>query len=387
MNTVLAAGRQPRFAAGHRAAIIGLILALAGGLAACSKPGDADAEKKEEVAVPVETAFVTVGGIDATYRGTGTLVAEDEATVNAKVGGVIEQILVEEGDRVNPGQALARLETDRLALEVARAKSTLDKLEQNFKRNASVYQRNLISKEAYEQIKFELDGARAAYDLARLTLEESVIRAPIAGTISLRSVKTGNTIQIGSPMFRITRMDSLQAELFVPERDIHKLKPSLPAKVTVDGWPDKTFTASVLRVNPVVDAATGTVKVTLAMAADQPELRPGMFGRFEILYDRREQALLVPKDAVLNEDAQHAVFRIVDGKARRQAVTLGYGDDAHEEITHGLAAGDTVVVTGQASLKDGALVAVVNDAAGKPSGTAQAPQAAAHSAAAAPAQP
>lgn len=327
---------------------------------ACGKPKDEKEDKKEDVAVPVETAPAVTGPIDAAYRGTGTLVAEDEATVNAKVGGVIEQILVEEGDRVAAGQALARLETDRLALETARAKAALDKLEQNFRRNQSIYLRNLISKEAYEQIKFELDGARAAYELAELSLHESVIRAPISGTISQRSVKVGNTILVGSPMFRITQMDSLQAELFVPERDIHKLRPALPAKVSVDAWPDKAFAASILRVNPVVDAATGTVKVTLAMAANQPELKPGMFGRFEIVYDRRDHALLVPKDAVLSEDAQHSVFAVVDGKAQRRVVTLGYSDDTHEEILDGLKVGETVVTTGQAALKDGARVEVVS---------------------------
>lgn len=327
-------------------------------LAACGGP-KAD-EKKEEIAVPVEIATVKAGAIDAAYRGTATLEAEEEATVITRTEGVIEQILVEEGQRVRAGQILARLDPERLKLEVARAKSTLDKLEQDFKRNESVYERNLVSREAFERAKFELQGARAAYDLARLSLKESELRAPIDGVVAQRYIKTGNQISIGSPTFKITRMDRLQAQIHVPERDIHKLAAGQAATLAVDAWPDKTFSGEILRVNPVVDAQTGTVKVTVAMAPGQPELKPGMFGRVEIRYDRRDNALLIPKDAVLTEDAAQSVFVVVDGRAGRQLIRTGYSDTDRYEVVEGLKAGDQVVTTGQANLKDGALVEAVN---------------------------
>lgn len=339
-------------------------------LGAC-QPDKKD-EKKEDAAVPVETAQVRVGAIDAAYRGTATLEAEDEATVTAKTGGVIEEVLVEEGDRVRRGQVLARMETDKLRLEVARAKAALDKIEQDYKRNESVYQRNLVSREAYERSKFELDGARAAYDLSQLALRESEIRAPFDGVISLRHIKVGNQIQPGSPAFRVTRLDRLWAHLYVPERDIHKLASGQPVALSVDAWPGLQFRGEILRVNPVVDAQTGTVKVTVAMAPKQAELKPGMFGRVEIRYDRRASAVLVPKDAVLTEDAAQAVFVIAGGKASRRAVKLGYSDIDHYEVLEGLKDGEEVVVTGQTSLKDASRVQVVNAAPAVPATAAQA---------------
>lgn len=349
-----------------------LALSLAGLLSGC---GDGRAEdkdkKKEEASIPVEVGAAIAGPIEAAYRGTATLEAEEEATVNAKTGGVIEEVLVEEGERVRAGQALARLETDRLRLEVVRAKAALDKLEQDYKRNESVYQRNLVSREAYERTKFELEGARAAYDLAKLALREAEVRAPFDGVVSLRHIKVGNMIQAGSPTFRVTRMDSLQAQIYVPERDIHKLAAGQPATLTVDAWPGKTFSGSILRVNPVVDAGTGTVKVTVAMTQDQPELKPGMFGRVEILYDRHDNALLIPRDAVLTEDARHSVFVVKDGRALRRPVSIGYSDARHYEVLDGVVAGEQLVVTGQASLKDDSKVEVVN--APPPPGTGQAP--------------
>lgn len=353
-----------------RAAGAVLVLAL---LTGC--PDKKEEEKKEEAAVPVEVAQVTVGPIDAAYRGTATLEAEDEATVMAKTNGVIEQVLAEEGQRVSSGQVLARMETDRLKLEAARAKAEADKAQQNFERNTTIYDKHLISKELYDQSRFALDAARAAYDLAQLTLRESEIRAPISGVVSARYIKVGNAIQPNAAAFKITQMDMLHAHIYVPERDIHKLAPKQIATMTVDAWPDKTFKGTILRVNPVVDASTGTVKVTVAMAGSQGELKPGMFGRVEILYDRRDAAVLVPKDAVLTEDAAQSVFVVADSKARRRAIKVGYSDSSNYEVLEGLKNGDSVVTTGQANLKDDAKVHVVNPTSGgatAPATTAQA---------------
>ena len=332
-------------------------------LAACGDGKEGDKDKKDEAVIPVEAAAVKAGGIDAAYRGTATMEAEDEATVVAKTGGVIEQIMVEEGQKVRAGQTLARLDTERLRVEVARAKSSLDNLESVHKRNESVFQRNLVSREAYDRSKADVETARAAYDLAVISLRDADVRAPFDGVVTARYIKLGNMIQSNAQAFRITKMDRLQAALHVPERDIHKLHPGHQVKLTVDAWPGKEFSGEVVRVNPVVDAATGTVKVTVQMAANQPELQPGMFGRAEILYDRKENALLIPKDAVMTEDAQQAVFVVTGDKAHRRTIKTGYSDSEHYEVVEGLKAGEQVVTTGQTNLKDDAKVQVVHPAA------------------------
>lgn len=337
------------------------------GLSACSGQNADAAAKKEDPAIPVEVAPVASGPIEAAYRGTATLEAEDEAVVMAKQTGVIEQILVEEGDRVRAGQVLARLETDKLRLQATRAKAEMERLEQGFKRNESVFQRNLVSREAYERSKFDLDAARADYDLAALALRESELKSPFEGVVTSRFVKLGNLVQVNSQLFRVTKLDRLRAAIYVPERDIYKLRPAHGVKLTVDAWPGRQFIGHVARINPVVDATTGTIKVTVDMDRGQTELKPGMFARAEILYDRRAAALLVPKDAVLVEDAAESVYVVADGKARRRPVKTGYSDAEHYEVVEGLKAGESVVTTGQASLKDDARVEVV-----KPFGAAPA---------------
>ncbi|HEX4872087.1 MAG TPA: efflux RND transporter periplasmic adaptor subunit [Nevskiaceae bacterium] len=345
-------------------------------LVACGpRPGQGEEDKKEEAVIPVEVGAVSRGPIQAAYRGTATLEAREEATVLAKQAGVIERLLVEEGDRVSAGQVLARLETEKLRYEVARTGALLAKLRQNFERNASVYQRNLVSREAYESSKAELDAQQAAHDAARLALSESEIKAPFDGVVTARFVKLGNLVQANAPTFRITQLDQLEAAIHVPERDIHKLAPAHPVRLAVDAWPGELFQGRIDRINPVVDAASGTVKVTVAMDPGQAKLRPGMFARAEIVYDTRDAALLLPKDAVLSEDSQQSVFVVEGERARRVSLRTGYSDADHYEVLEGLEAGAQVVVTGQANLKDQAKVVVVN--AAPASGSAPAAAAAA----------
>jgi len=338
--------------------LMALVATLA--LPACNKADANKAEQKEEPAIPVEVGSVDRGGIDAAYRGTATIEAEEEATVMSKQEGVIEQVLVEEGDRVRRGQVLARLETDRLKLEVAQAEAEVQRLTEDFNRLKSVYQRNLVSREAYEKTKYELDGQLAAWDLAKLALRESEIRAPFDGVVTARYVKLGNLIQNGAEAFRVTQLDQLRAAIYVPERDIHKLKRNHNVSFSVDAWPDQRGQGHVMLINPVIDPETGTVKVTVAVAGGQSALKPGMFARAEILYDRKTDALLVPRDAVINEDAQQIVYVVADGKSLRRIIRTGYSDSEHFEVLEGLDEGEQVVTTGQANLRDDAKVIAVN---------------------------
>lgn len=343
----------------------GIFLSACGGDPAQAKAGAAggkpdDKDKKEEVAIPVEVADVISGDIEAAYRGTATLEAADEATVVAKTTGVVEQILVEEGEQVSTGQVLARLETNRLKLEVERAHANLKQLQQDFQRNESIYKQKLISREVYDRTRYEMEAAQAAYDLAALSLRESEIRAPFSGVVSARHIKLGNMIQTNNPVFRVTKLDSLEAHVFVPERDIYKLAAGHPAVLSVDAWPDQEFAGQVQRINPVVDPATGTVKVTVAMRDASAKLKPGMFGRVEIRYDRHEGVLLISKDAVLVEDAAESVFVVnAEGRALRRPIRTGYADADYYEVLDGLSAGEKVVTTGQTNLKDDTKVEIV----------------------------
>lgn len=332
-------------------------------LAACQPGGAKDKPAEEAPPIPVDAALIDSAPLVAAYRGTATLSAEGAATVVARTAGVIEAIAVEEGDRVEGGAVLAQLDTERLELEADRARAQLDKLVADVERAERVHARGLISNEQYEQLRFERDAAKAAFELAALSVREAVIRAPFSGVISRRHIKVGNMIGVGTAAFDIVKLEPLEAELYVPERDLGKLQPGHAATLQVDAYGDRAFEGRVVRVSPVVDAATGTVKVTVEMNPAQPELKPGMFGRVQIAYDRRENAVRVPAVAVLTEDAQSTVFVVEDGHARKRSLRLGYQDGGYFEVLEGLSVGHAVVTTGQSNLRDNARVTIVGGSA------------------------
>ena len=316
-------------------------------------------EKEEESGIPVEITQVIQGSITATYAGSATLEAEEEALVVAKVSGVVEKIFVEEGDFVRAGNILAELDDEQYRLEFNQAKTVLEKISSEFERNESLYKNKIISLEAYEKTKSDYYTQKAVCDLAQLKLDYTQVKAPIKGTVSLRHIKVGNMVKVDQPTFKITDFDSLLAVLHVPEREMNKLSVGFPAKIAPDALEDMEFLGKILRISPIVDAGTGTFKVTVEVKDRTRKLKPGMFARVRIVYDTHANVLLVPKDAVLTEDSETWVFLVKDGAVTKNEVQIGYINTEHMEVLSGLDLGDTVVTTGLGSLKDGAKIKVV----------------------------
>ena len=330
---------------------------------------DKDAEDEEEVAaIPVEVAHSTRGDIFAIYSATAALEADGEAEVVAKVGGEVIELLAEEGDLVKSGQVLARLDGDRLRLEAKQARANLSKLEQEHKRNTDLSERGLISADAFENIRYEMESLRAAYNMARLELSYTEIKAPIDGIVADRYVKLGNTINADEPVFHVTDMDPLLGYLHVPEREFRKLRPGQTARISVDALPHESFTGVVARISPTVSPETGTFKVTVEVTDSEGQLKPGMFGRFNIVFDMREQAMLVPRSAIIIGDLDTVVYVVEDGVAHRRPITTGYTSDDNIEILDGLTGDEEIVIVGQSGLKEGTKISIVNAPASPASG-------------------
>jgi membrane fusion protein (multidrug efflux system) len=358
-----------------------LALAVAAVLAsaACGKKGGPEAQAKgadteqklgpdgkpmpKVEAVPVEVARAARNAISASYSGTANLEAPGEAQVVAKTSGVVVQLLAEEGDQVRAGQVLARLDGDKVRLEAARQLATVRKLENNFRRAQELAASKMVSAEASDQIRFDLEAARAAYELAKLELSYTNITAPIGGVVAQRLVKPGNLVALNAPVFRIVNNSHLEGVLNAPEREMGRLKVGLPLRMVVDAVPGKVFEGKVDRIAPVMDSSSGTFRVVCAFE-NFPELRPGMFGRIEVVYDQRTDALTVPRIALLEDEGEPAVY-VVEGKtARRKTVQLGYTNGEIAEIRSGLKDGDRVVTAGKVAIRDGTEVQVIDAAGG-----------------------
>lgn len=363
----------------RRLSLSTLVLALSLGLAACGgkdqaaaddsanskdapkTEAEADGAKtKEAMKVPVEVANATRSAVTAAFQGTANLVAEAEAEVVTKTSGVVLEIRVEEGDHVKAGQVLARLDSDRQRLSVAQSQANLRKLENDFKRQQEMFERKLISQDVFDRSRYDLDTQRAAYDMVKLELSYTEIRAPIDGVVSRRDVKVGNLIQLNQPLFKIDDFDPLEAVINVPEREMRLIQAQQPVQMLVDALPDAVFTGSVARVSPVVDAGTGTFRVVAQFKDASGKLRSGMFGRVRVVYDQRADVLVVPRSALVGDDKDASVYVVEENVAKRRKVRLGYTDGGQVEVVSGINEGEQVVTLGQAALRDGAKVQVIN---------------------------
>jgi membrane fusion protein (multidrug efflux system) len=319
-----------------------------------------DASKTAESAIPVETVQPARKELLATYSGTATLEAEADAEVIAKVQGEIQRLLVEEGDRVTAGQLLATLDGRQLRLEAAQAAAELAKLERDYNRQVELNQKGLVAAGTFESLRYDLQSLRARHDLAALQLSYTEIRAPFAGVVATRSIKLGQTVQPNSVLFRITDPSPLEAHVFIPERELKRLKPGQTASVQVDAVPGKTFLAKVTLVSPTIDTRTATFKTTVEIDDAGGDLRPGMFARVGIVFERKQQALQIPRVALVETDGERSVFVVQGGVARQKNVSTGLSDAGNVEIVQGLTGDEQIVVVGQSGLKDGNKVRVVS---------------------------
>ena len=303
-------------------------------------------------AVPVEVARVERRAISAYIETNGTLEAENEVDIVARAAAPILELFVEEGDAVREGQLLARLDDTEFRAELEIARVAVDERKQAYERARSLYDQKLLSSETHEQAVSAYDSARAQYEASRILLGYAEIPAPFGGLIVARYVDAGEQVAVNSPLFRISDFDPLLCPIQVPERDLSRLHQGQAAWLEVESWPGERFPANVLRISPVIDAATGTIKVTL-QATEPQRLRPGMFARVFLEAETKPGALVIPKSALSLESIGDTVY-VVDGNvASRREVTLGYEEGDFVEALSGVAEGESIVVVGQDGLSDG----------------------------------
>ncbi|MGI9238636.1 MAG: efflux RND transporter periplasmic adaptor subunit [Woeseiaceae bacterium] len=345
----------------HRYSAAVLVCVFA--LSACQQ-GEKSTEDEDEKAppVPVEVSLPVRGDVYAIYSGTAPIEAFARADVIAKVPGEVREILVEEGDDVEAGQILARLDGDRLRLELNESKARLRKLERDFQRNKDLREKGLVSEGDFDEIQYELEALQASYNLASLELDYTQIRAPISGVVSDRFIKLGNTLEVGDPVFSVTSLEPLVAYLHIPEREYRQIAAGQPVGIDIDALSGIRILAEVTRVSPVVDPDTGTFKITIEISDAERRIKPGMFGRMSIVFDRHENALQVPRSAVIEEMGATSVFVVVDNVAVRKPVTTGFSNNGLMEIIDGIVDSDNVVTVGQIGLKPDAEVSVINAA-------------------------
>ena len=366
--------------------LIALVVAGAAALATGVFAGDgesqdaahgeaAEAADAAQTATPVRVVPAHRGPVTLSLETTSAVEAERTAKVLPQTSGLLTEIRVREGDTVASGTVLARVDDRDRRLAFEQAKLRLSRAEAEHTRQQRAFERDLVAEYDLEKALFDRDLAASELETARLALDRTEIRAPFAGRITEVLLVEGEHLNEAQHLLTIADFGTLIARLYLPERDVAGLAPGQPAVVRPESAPAGAGLAGHIReVSPVVDQATGTVKVTVAIPAAAARssrrtaggaaVRPGSFARVVIETGRREDAVLAPKRAVIREGngAAH-VFVVENGKAVRREVTVGAELDTAEgaliELVSGLETGAQVVVAGHAALAAGASVEVL----------------------------
>ena len=329
-----------------------------GGRPGGGRPGGFGGGSAPVTAVPVEVVEILPGPISAFIETNGTLEAEREVDIVARTGGPLVALNTEEGVQVRAGEVLAQIDELEARAQVEIARVALRDAEIVYNRAKASLENAVVSQEVYDTALSALESARAQLSGNEIQLGYTRITAPFDGLIIQRAVKFGETVTAGQQLFRISDFDPLLCMIGVPERDLARLSVGQPAILQVEAFPGEQFRGRVLRISPVVDAATGTIRVTLEVNR-QGRLSPGMFAGVRLVTDVREDALIMPKRALSLESLADSVFVVEDGVAYRRNITLGYEEDDRVEVTSGLSASDRVIVVGQDGLTDATPVQIL----------------------------
>ncbi|MGH9341744.1 MAG: efflux RND transporter periplasmic adaptor subunit [Acidobacteriota bacterium] len=357
--------------------------------------------QEENPAVAVELHRAEEGSISSYLTSTSNLRPLRSVEVATQAEGIIQRVLVEEGDFVEQGQVLSILDTADLEIQQKLAEQQLSQaqlqLEQSkiqeqkaalqientqaeLRRQEKAFAEKLVSEQEVAIYRYRIDELQydrrmavsevselnhrvqellAEIERVKLQISHSRVLAPFSGYITQRTVEIGQTIRNLDSLFRLGAFSPLYADAHLSELAARLIHPGQKAIVSLGADGARAAKGRVARISPVVDDSTGTVKVTVELVPTDRTFKPGAFVRVQIETDARQNTILIPKRALLEEDDQNFIF-VVDGDtAYRRQITLGYESESEVEVRGGLSVGEQVVVAGQGALKEGSKIRVI----------------------------
>lgn len=305
----------------------------------------------------VETAPPQRGpAVEAVYA-TGLVEPSLEIRIAPQAGGRLVELLAFEGNRVEKGQLLARLEDSDLRASVKELEARLEYARALARRNDELAASGLVPRDTADRTRADMEAARASLVRAREQLDYMRIVAPSDGLVIRRDGEIGEFIPVNETIFYLAGPAPLRITADVDEEDVPRLVAGLPVVIRADAFPGRVFDGTVSQITPRGDPVSRSYRVRIALEGDTP-LQSGMTTETNIVLDRRENVLLVPSDAVVDG----AVFVVQDGHAVRREVEVGVVGPSLTEVRQGLDESARVVRSPGASLEDGSRVTVTDGA-------------------------
>lgn len=349
-----------------------MVLALA--VAGCGGGAEADgavtaqdADTGYERIINVEVTPVAPEIFTEYIRLTGTVLANRDVTVSAEEGGVIREIMVEKGNRVQAGDPLFRIDDEILRAQVDQARASASMASETWDRRKRLYEEDQVGSELmYLEARYAAEQAMANLRVLEERLERTTIRAPIAGILDSRQVEVGTMVGVGTPVGRIIDHAVVKINGGVPERYAPDVRRGARATVTFDVLEDQAFEGAITYVGSAVNPRNRTFPIELRLTNPGGMIKPEMVANISVVRRTIGSAIVVPQEAVIRVEDGFVVFVARQGGERAEAavrpVTLGPAQRNQAVITSGLEEGDLLIVIGQQEVADGDRINVVDGA-------------------------
>lgn len=324
--------------------------------------------ERNPIAVEVET--VRLGSIVQRVNAVGTLKADNEVTIHPEIEGKIKKLNFKEGILVNEGDALVEIEDSNYKAKAKEAEALYQFAKLELDRYSRLSEKSASPLKAKEKAQGDLLQAEARFELAKMQLESTVIRAPFAGIIGLKQFSVGAYVDPRTELLTIVDVDPIKVDYRVPAKYLRSIGKGQEVKVTVDGFTDQLFKATIEAIDPKIDPNANSVLVRAYIPNENGKLKPGLFARVNMVVGSKDNSLLLPESAVLTSGEESFVYRVMNAKVKgveqkvavKRAVVTGMSESGVIEIAKGLSEGDQVISVGLSKIQEGITVRIVEDA-------------------------
>ena len=345
-------------------------ISVSNGLDRLARPGSespsAPASAPAGQPLSVEVAKVEIVRLLDDTQAVGSLRSRRGVVLRPEVSGRITQLNFTDGQRVKKGQVLVQFDDQLPLAQVQQSQAELSIAQANQKRNQELVAQGFISQRSLDESAANLQVAQAKLSLAKATAARLKIVAPFDGIAGIRLVNVGDYLKDGADIVNIEDIDAIYVDFRLPERFQSKVRRGQMAVLDIDALPGRSYTAELQAIDPLIDANGRSIGIRGCVDNRQLQLRPGMFARVNTIFGVRENARVIPEEAIVPQGGKHYVIKLADagdGKTRttqRVEVKVGLRSPGTVEIVAGLEAGDTVVTSGQQRVqRDGSPVIVV----------------------------
>lgn len=315
--------------------------------------GAADSE-----AVRVRTIEVRPGALEESVWTTGEMRADESVELRAEEEGRVVQLAFREGQRVDEGQLLVKINDEDLQADLRRARVQKQLAEQRERRTKSLLDERTVSQEIYDEALGQLKIVEANIESIEANIRQTEVRAPFSGIVGLRQVSEGSFVTSSQVIATLQRLDPIKIDFSVPEKYAAEIVTGERVDFTVAGL-EPTFRGQVYAREPRVDPSTRTVQLRARAPNADGKLLPGAFAKVRLVLSSADGALTVPAIAVVPGNESTTVWVVADGRAAPRVVEVGQRTEQQVEILRGLEPGERVVVEGVQQMRPGLAVNAV----------------------------